>query len=607
MNSTQELLDRLDAHAERLAEIPGCPPVERTRQALIGALAQRATGEEDAPPVTIAIIGGTGVGKSTLFNALVGDPEASSASGERRAWTTAPVVATARPEVPRALFGDIAGTKYYSVPRWPRIALIDLPDINSNNAENRRIAARGIEEAKVLLFVTSPERAGDAEIIDMVRRYRTCQWLFVLNKIDQISHEDREALRNELHGRLARHGFVFSRSRIHCVCARDTQTGDFARLREYIESERLASLRDGIEELDKLGRIQIALQTGLSEELRRRIEVLSARRGEIREQWQELYEKALVDENEPLVAYLRGRLVDHAWQWSARRTLWPVGLAIEVRNRIAMLQVTWLVMRQFFGGPSPFGLYRLGRLAGGALAGMAERAQMEEMLEELAGPESRATERTVRHTLEEQGLQAFLPAPVEEVPAATEPEPAAERVQVPGLAALNRQLANLNAQAQRLFRRPAAMQDVCTAILRRIEEAGRRIASRRIFTALSLLNIPAWGFLGWVLWLLAERWYQGEYLPGSFYMHTAILLILYLLVVLLLWHGAIRFFARREEITPESLSDLQNPAIEPLDKAIDTLQSAEAEHDAVEEDVRRTKHDLRAKHHLEESLSTAME
>ncbi len=609
MTNMQVLLERLRAHGARLAEIPGCPPVEEARRTLEAELEERPGAGEDAPPVTIAIVGSTGVGKSTLFNTLVGEENASPASGERRAFTTAPVAATARPEVAEALFGDIPGAKHHPVPRWRDIVLTDLPDINSSNEHNRRVAERAIEEAQVLLFVTSPERTGDDAMISLVQRYRTRQWLFVLNKVDLLSGEERETLARQLHERLARNGLHFPRSRIHCVSAKDAAVGDFGRLREYLESGRLVTLREGISGMDRLGRIQIALHPGLSADLGQRAGVLSETLGEVRGRWRERFRGALLDENEPLVAYLRGRVVEHAWEWSARRTWWPVGLAIEARNRSAMLQATWLLLRQFFLGPRPFGIYRLGRLAGGAISGMAERAQMEEMLEDLAGPESRETERAVRQVLEEQDLAAaFLPPPVEEVPAAPEPEdPPREIVQVPGLATLNHQLEQLNSQVRRFFRRPAGTQDVCTSILRHTADAGRRAASRRVFGLLSLLNVPAWGFLGWVLWLLAVNWYQGTYLPGSFYIHTAILFVLYLVIVLFLWHGAIRYYANREEISPRSLSEIENPAIEPLENAIGKLQETRREHEALAEEVRRVKQELRETHHLEETLSTAME
>src|SRR4051812_48869880 len=58
----------------------------------LGQVASSSEGPYERP-VLAALIGGTGVGKSQLFNALIGRPEASPTSSAERLKTKHPVIA----------------------------------------------------------------------------------------------------------------------------------------------------------------------------------------------------------------------------------------------------------------------------------------------------------------------------------------------------------------------------------------------------------------------------------------------------------------------------------------------------------------------------------
>jgi len=168
----------------------------------------------DTPPLLV-IGGSTGGGKSTLLNTLVGEPV--SPAGVLRPTTRSPVlvchpddfgtflVGGPLPSLPRSAEGAPGTLRVLesdAVP--PGVALVDAPDVDSVEAENRRLAVRLLDAADLWIFVTTAARYADAVPWELLRAAtkRGAAVLIVLSRVNHLAHATvsthlRELLREE--------------------------------------------------------------------------------------------------------------------------------------------------------------------------------------------------------------------------------------------------------------------------------------------------------------------------------------------------------------------------------------------------------------------------
>ncbi len=130
----------------------------------------------------VVLLGGTGTGKSTLFNAICGMP--LSATGVERPKTSGPI-AYADANCPlekgfpfsdlsiiRVHPSDLKGRPAAGNPgeflifekqeeTWPLVILVDTPDLDSVEGENRLVSERFYLLSDLVLFVTSQEKYAD--------------------------------------------------------------------------------------------------------------------------------------------------------------------------------------------------------------------------------------------------------------------------------------------------------------------------------------------------------------------------------------------------------------------------------------------------------------
>jgi ribosome biogenesis GTPase A len=142
--------------------------------------------------LTMGLLGGTGVGKSTLMNALAGS-EIASASHRRPhtdhilIYRHNDAVLPPAPELDGVPWREIT----HGVDSIRRVLLCDLPDFDSLAGDHRGHVLRFLEHLDVLIWVTSPEKYGDSRFYEFLRVVPKAQqnFLFVLNKVDLLFEE----------------------------------------------------------------------------------------------------------------------------------------------------------------------------------------------------------------------------------------------------------------------------------------------------------------------------------------------------------------------------------------------------------------------------------
>ncbi|MBN2033585.1 MAG: 50S ribosome-binding GTPase [Deltaproteobacteria bacterium] len=152
----------------------------------LGELGQKLSAVE-ASFLTIGILGGTGVGKSTIMNALAG---AEIASTSHRRPHTDHVLIYKHEEA-----GPLPALELENLP-WhvithkqdsvKHVLLCDLPDFDSLLGEHRDRAIRFMEHLDFLVWVTSLEKYGDSRFYEFLQTAPKAKqnFIFVMNKID---------------------------------------------------------------------------------------------------------------------------------------------------------------------------------------------------------------------------------------------------------------------------------------------------------------------------------------------------------------------------------------------------------------------------------------
>lgn len=158
----------------------------------------------------MALAGGTGVGKSSLLNALAG--HTVSAVRAVRPTTDEPLawVAASRREEVAALLAWL-GVRHvveHADPDLSAVVILDLPDVDSVRTEHRSRVDELLPRIDAVTWVADPEKYDDARFHAYIGSMagHADRMRFVVNKADRLTDAQRAAIADDLATRLAAAG-----------------------------------------------------------------------------------------------------------------------------------------------------------------------------------------------------------------------------------------------------------------------------------------------------------------------------------------------------------------------------------------------------------------
>lgn len=134
--------------------------------------------------LTLGLLGGTGVGKSTLISALAGEP--ISAASVIRPTTTVPLIYRHADFPP--LSGLDAREVIHEVEALRALAIIDFPDFDSLESAHHEIVESQLRGLDVVLWVTDYHKYADRRLYELMRRATLGEMsqAALLNKRDEL-------------------------------------------------------------------------------------------------------------------------------------------------------------------------------------------------------------------------------------------------------------------------------------------------------------------------------------------------------------------------------------------------------------------------------------
>jgi len=217
-------------------------------------------------PLIVATFGGTGTGKSTLVNALVGQD--CTRTGRQRPTTTRPVMIVHPNAEPEAFGLPLQDFELVTVDSTilRDIVIIDCPDPDTTETEttgtNLERLHRLLPYCDVLIYTSTQQKYRSARVGEELGQTATgCRLLFVQTHAD-VDDDIREDWRQRLaeHFDVPEMFFVDSRRALQDQQVGRRPAGDFARLQDVLTSQLAASQRIVIRRANLVDLVNAALE-----------------------------------------------------------------------------------------------------------------------------------------------------------------------------------------------------------------------------------------------------------------------------------------------------------------------------------------------------------
>lgn len=241
-------------------------------------LAQRVEQRNGLPLQTtvVALAGGTGSGKSSLVNALLGENLAEVAP--TRPTTKLAQAFSNVPATEILNWLEIGNRHQLPIPVSGELVLVDLPDIDSTEPAHRETADRLIQLADLVIWVLDPQKYADATVhnayLSAMGEYAGVS-IVVLNQIDLLKDGELQGVTSHLQELLAADGLNVP------ILATSAVAGEgIAELRDQIftaVAARTASAQRAAADLRTAGRELIGAVTAEGGKLTKQQEQVSYR------------------------------------------------------------------------------------------------------------------------------------------------------------------------------------------------------------------------------------------------------------------------------------------------------------------------------------------